>query len=236
MMRDNRGRVEDVARSLGGILVTPSVDPDYVRRYFGDLKRFPKINELITIMSGGVPVIAPPSQADLESALRYGNHRSAEEHFPLIWKKIGEDVRREKCLVIKKPAAHEIPNVRILPLGAVATHKVRVINNLSFDLFNRAKKRGLDAETNVNSVPPSLCAEALPEFLTELVSLRAENPKLRLLMATTDINDAYRNVRIDPNQAHNFCYTIGDRFVIDFRLTFGWTGSPGNFGVMASVA
>ena len=164
MMRDNRGRVGDVARSLGGIMVTPPVDPDYIRRYFGELKGFPKIDELITIVSGGVPVIAPPSQADLESALRYGNHRSAEEHLPLIWKKIGEDVRREKYLVIKKSAAHEIPNVRILPLGAVVTHKIRVINDLSFDLFNRAKKGGLNAETDVNSVPPSLCAEALHNF------------------------------------------------------------------------
>ena len=55
-------------------------------------------------------------------------------------------------------------------------------------------------------------------------------------MATTDVNDAYRNVRIDPSQVHNFCYSAGDLVVIDFRLTFGWTGSPGNFGVMASAA
>ena len=87
MMRDNRGRVGDVARSLGRILVMPPVDPDYIRRYFGELKAFPKKDELITIMSGGLPVIAPPSQADLESALRYGNHRSAEEHHHLIWEK-----------------------------------------------------------------------------------------------------------------------------------------------------
>ena len=78
MIRDNRGRVGDVARSLGGILVTPLVDPDYISPYFGELKEFPKIDELITIVSGGVPVIAPLSQADLESALRYGNHRSTE--------------------------------------------------------------------------------------------------------------------------------------------------------------
>ena len=87
MMRDNRGRVGDVARSLGGILVTPPVDPDYIRRYFGESKGFPKIDELITIVSEGVPVIAPPSLAYLESALRYGNIRSAEEHLPLIWEK-----------------------------------------------------------------------------------------------------------------------------------------------------
>ena len=84
MMRDNRGRIGNVARSLGGILVTPPVDPDYIRRYVGELKGFPKIDELITIVSEGVPVIAPPSQADLESSLRYGNHRSAEEHLSLI--------------------------------------------------------------------------------------------------------------------------------------------------------
>ena len=137
---------------------------------------------------------------------------------------------------MKKTAAHEIPNVRVLPLGAVVTHKVRVINDLSFDLFNRAKKRSLNAETDVSSVPPSLYAEALPEVLTELMSLRAANPMLRLLMATTDVNDAYRNVRIDPNQAHNFCYTVVDLVVVDFSRTFGWTGSPGNFGVMASAA
>ena len=53
MMRDNRGTVGDVARSLGGILKTPPIDPDYIRRYFGELKGFPKIDELITIVSGG---------------------------------------------------------------------------------------------------------------------------------------------------------------------------------------
>ena len=86
-----------------------------------------------------MPVITTPSQADLESALRYGNHRSAEEYLPLIWKIFGEYVRREKCLVIENTATHEILNVRVLPLGAVVTHKVRVINDLSFDMFNRAK-------------------------------------------------------------------------------------------------
>ena len=50
MMRDNRGRVGDVAKSLSGILVTPPVDPGCTRRYFGELKGFPEIDELITIV------------------------------------------------------------------------------------------------------------------------------------------------------------------------------------------
>ena len=236
-MHEHRGRVGDVARSLGGFLVTPPVDPRSIKRYFGDLKGFPKIDELITIVSGGVPVIAPTSKADLDTALQYGNHRSVKDHLPLIWKKLGDDVRRERCLVIKKSAAHDIPGLRVLPLGAVVTpKKVRIINDLSFEFGDRQKKGGLNADTDTDSVPPSLCAEALPKFLTELISLRAAYPKLRLLMATTDVNDTYRNVRVDPDQAHNFCYVVDDLIVIDFRLTFGWTGSPGNFGIMASAA
>lgn len=217
-------------------MVTAPVDPASIKQHFVVLKGFPKIEDVVTIVSGGVPVIAPPSQTDLEAALQYGNHRSPNEHLPLIWKKIGEEVRREKCLVIQKSAAHEIPNLRVFPLGAVVTHNVRIVNDLSFNLQNRATKGGPNAETGVSSVPPSLCAEALPCFLTELVALRKENLTLRLLMATTDVNDAYRNVRVNPDQAHNFCYAVGDLVVVDFRLTFGWTGSPGHFGVMASAA
>ena len=139
--------------------------------------------------------------------------------------------------MINKAAAHDIPNLRVMPLGAVVTpKKIRIISDLSFEPEKRGAKGGLNADTDVDSVPPSLCAEALPEFLTELVSLRAANPKRRILMATTDVNDAYRNVGVDPDQAHNFCYAVDDLIAIDFRLTFGWTGSPGNFGVMASAA
>ena len=102
MMRDNRGRVRDVARSLGGIPVTPPVHPDYIRRYFGELKAFPKIDELIIIVSAGVPVIAPPSQADLESAMRYGNHRSAEDHHHLIWEKSGKTIAERNASQLNK--------------------------------------------------------------------------------------------------------------------------------------
>ena len=111
LMYDSGGRVGDVVRSLRGFLVTPSVDPVRIGRYFGEIKGFPKIDELITIGSGGVPVIAPSSRADLHKAIQYGNHNSGQAHLPFIWKKIAEDVRRERCLVIKKTAAHDIPNL-----------------------------------------------------------------------------------------------------------------------------
>ena len=79
-------------------------------------------------------------------------------------------------------------------------------------------------------------AEALPKFLTELVSLRRKYPDQRILMRKADVSDAFRNVRLDPDEAHNFCYTVGELVVIDFRLTFGWSGSLGFWGVMSAAA
>ena len=64
--------------------------------------------------------------------------------------------------MIKKSAAHEIPNLRVSPLGAVVTHKVRIINDysFSFEAQNRKTKGGLNADTDSDSVSPCLRAEA----------------------------------------------------------------------------
>ena len=225
-----------VARLVGGGLVAPTTDPGQIQKYFGQIKGFKDVDELIAIVTGGVPVCAAVTSTELNHALQYGNHRSALEHLPAIWEKLSEDVRRDKCLVIRKSFARQIPNLRVSLLGAVVTHKVRIINDLSFELRHRNKKGGLNRDTDSDSVPPCLRATTLPKFLTEIVSLRQQYPVERILMSKADVSDVFRNVRVDPDQAHNFCYTIGDLVVIDLRLTFGWSGSPGFWGVMASAA
>ena len=61
------------------------------------LEGFGAVDELVTMVTGGVPVNAADTEVDLECTLQYGNHRGVSEHLPAIWKKIGEDVRRQKC-------------------------------------------------------------------------------------------------------------------------------------------
>ena len=55
-------------------------------------------------------------------------------------------------------------------------------------------------------------------------------------MSKADVSDAFRNVRVDSDQAHNCCYSVGDLVVVDVRLTFGWSGSPGFWGVISAAA
>ena len=76
--------MDDVARELGGSLVTPPVEVAQLQRYFGDLEGFCAIDELITIVTRGVPMKAEPPGVGLDRALQCGNHRSAAEHLPVI--------------------------------------------------------------------------------------------------------------------------------------------------------
>ena len=84
---------------------------------------------------------AAPVGEGMDRALRYGNHRSAAEYLPAIREKLSEYVRRQKCLVIQKSAAHEIQNLRVSHLAAVVTHKVRIITDFSLRDAERTKNK-----------------------------------------------------------------------------------------------
>ena len=135
------------------------------------------MDELVSIVTEGVPVNAVVTGVDLERASHYDNHSSVSEHLPSTWNKIGEDVRRQNCFVILKSAAHEIPNLEFSPSAIVVTHKVRTMDNSSFDARTKKKKGGLTQNTDPNTVTQSLCVLPLPTFLVELVSLRKSSRK-----------------------------------------------------------
>ena len=122
------------------------------------------------------------------------------------------------------------------PLGAVVTHKVRIINDYSFDAgAARGKKRGLNRDTLTEDVPKCLWGDALPALLKALTDLRIRFSHLRILLAKADVTDVFRNVRIAPHQAQNVCYVVDDVLVSDLRLTLGWAASPGYWALMAAA-
>ena len=50
------------------------------------------------------------------------------------------------------------------------THKIRIIDDLSFKEQSKEKKGGLNRDTDPDTVPNCFCAQALPKFLDELVT------------------------------------------------------------------
>ena len=97
-------------------------------------------------------------------------------------------------------------------------------------------KGGLKKYTRTEEVPKWLCGQALQTLLQALTDLPIRFPQRRFLLAKAHVTDAFRNVRVPPHRAQNFCYIVDDVLVLDFRLTFGWAASCGYSGLMTSAA
>ena len=85
VVRLHGGKLGDVAKGIGGTLVSTPLDVRGVEQYFGNIKRFPVTDDLLEIVANGVPTRTTRSEPDLAKALQYGNHRSVEKHLPKIW-------------------------------------------------------------------------------------------------------------------------------------------------------
>ena len=188
------------------------------------------------IIKHGVPRVTSSKSTDLQQALQYGNDSIVQEHMYTVWEKICEYVRRNRCLVFTRETAAKIVERRVAPLGTVVTHKVRIINDYLVDPSRiRGEKGDLNCDT-VSEEPPYLGGEALPTLLNVSTNLRIRFPNLRILLAKADVKDAFRNVRVAPDQAQTFCYVVDDLLVVGVWLIFGWAGSPSHWGVMSEAA
>ena len=80
----NGGRIGDVARVIGGTLVSPPFNVSDVKRYFRDVKYILQVVELLRVVQLGVPRATKQSQPNFKKALEYGNSRSIQKHLTQI--------------------------------------------------------------------------------------------------------------------------------------------------------
>ena len=84
----------------------------------------------------------------------------------------------------------------------MVTHKVRILNDYSFDPSRAREEKGaLNSDTVSEEVTSYLCREALPTLLNMLADLRIRFPNFRVLQAKANVTDAFRNIRVVPDQA-----------------------------------
>ena len=97
----NDGRV-DVATRIDGTSVLPPLNVDNAKHYFGEVKGYPGISDVVEILEHGVPVVTSSTPTDPRQALQYGNHSSVQEHSCTVWEKLCEDVRWNRCLIFTR--------------------------------------------------------------------------------------------------------------------------------------
>lgn len=69
----------------------------------------------------------------LTRAMQYTNHSAVAEHMDLAWKKLYEAVRRHRALVMDIESSFSWKGHRLAPLSAVLSHRVRIIDDYSFE-------------------------------------------------------------------------------------------------------
>lgn len=99
----------------------PRMRAGVVQSWFGDVKKFPDIARLVTVIEWGVPVDVLDG-GRLSSELAYGNHRSTEHYLCELLTKVREDVMNGRAFVLPRQEAPCIPEIRVSPLGIVASH------------------------------------------------------------------------------------------------------------------
>ena len=68
----------------------------------------------------------------------------------------------------------------------------------------------------------------LRDILLRVLFLRqTHGPRARLVLRRVDVNNAFRQVLVDPTGAPVFGYAMGGHEVLDLRLQLGWRNSPG---------
>ena len=151
---------------------------------------------------------------------------SAHTCAPAILSTLINDAHLGRVLLFPIDDAHA-PHTFISPLGGVQQKsKARTIVNLS---HGHSADISVNDRTDFSQVPPCDIGTVFADFLTHCYYLRLKYPTGHLVFGKVDVANAFRQLRMHPDYASVFSYAWQRLLVVDLRLAFGWTGSPGFF-------
>lgn len=212
--------------AVGGELIGPHLDAARILAHFDDAQ------DIAAEASHGIiPPLTLNPPADNAARQRHGNMPSAHACAPEILSTLINDARLGRVLLFPIDDAHA-PHTFISPLGGVVQKsKTRSIVNLS---HGTSADPSVNERTDFTSVPPCDIGNVFADFLKKCYHLRLKYPTGHLVFGKVDVADAFRQLRMHPAFASVFSYTWNGLLVVDLRLAFGWTGSPGFFFRWAS--
>ena len=141
------GTVGNVVVGIGGTLVSPPLFVGQVKRDVRDVNDCPEIDELIDIIQNGVLVNSTVTNLDPTRLVIIAVYECT---WTLVWEKLFDDIRRNWILMFRGSAS-SMKGLRVVSLGAVVTHKEKIINDYSFDLqAARGEMGGLSEYTHRN--------------------------------------------------------------------------------------
>ena len=190
LLRRCQGSIASFVATVGPSRLPPHICPDTVRHWYGTIKRFPAINQLLRVLSPGRPVCFDRGWG-LPIALDYGHHPSALPHAGAILEKVCADVSFGRALVFDLGSAAEIRGLRISPLPVVLEHKFRIVHDLTFARVG--ERTSVNNGYNYLSPPTCEIGSVLRAVLMRVLLLRqSHGADARIVLCRGDVKDAFR--------------------------------------------
>ena len=157
-----------------------------------------------------------------------------------VWENAVEDVKKGRAIVMPVRVARSVRGLRINPVGVVEEKgKKRIVHDSTFSSEPEqpgGRGRPVNETTDWDQIPECHLAGVMGQIIKRVLGLRNKfGTGKRILIQKMDVKSAFRQVGVDPAGAANFGYVLGGYLFIDLRLQFGWRGSPGWWGVIASA-
>ena len=108
LLRACAGSVKLFTSAVGSDRIAPHIHPHIVRHWFGTVKNFPRVDQLLRVLAPGSPVCVARG-GNLTAELACGNHPSVAPHAVAVHQKICADVGHGRALVFKLSSASDIP-------------------------------------------------------------------------------------------------------------------------------
>ncbi|KAE9052141.1 hypothetical protein PR003_g1012 [Phytophthora rubi] len=172
-----------------------------------------------------------------QQSARPPNHRSADERYNVLVKNIRREQDAWRCIVVDDDILEIWPEVHASPFGVVDKGNGdpqttgRVIHDLSCPV-----NRSLNDHTNRDAIyqPKYKHCDAVA---AAIVQEKKRHPGAEVKEQAGDVSSAYRHVCIHSHCVHLFGGRLhrDNVLIIDMSAAFGWSGSPGNYGVVGGA-
>ena len=183
----------------------------------------------------------------LDTALAYGNHKSAKTYSEYLLPSLDKEVKRGWHLPLPIDKLHLIPHIIAGPMGAVpqgtlddhgrAATKYRMTHDQTFD-------HGLEDIKSVNqrvladSLSRCVYGHALSRLTHALIELRGMFPQKIILIAKLDYKSAFRRLHLRARAALRSVITTAGLMedpvaLASLRVTFGGRPSPASFSELS---
>ena len=131
LLRAYAGSVKLCASAVGSAHIAPYIHPHIVRHWFGTVKKFSRVDQLLRVLAPGSPMCVARG-GNLTAELAYGNHPSVAPNAVAVHQYICADIVHGRDLVFKLRSASDIRGSRVLPLAVVFKPTFRIIHDLTF--------------------------------------------------------------------------------------------------------